>query len=52
MILSFEHKGLKLFFETGRHSGIQPIHAKRLRELLTALNVATYPEDLNRHFGL
>jgi len=48
MILSFEHKGLKLFFETGRHSGIQPIHANRLRELLTALNVATSPADLNR----
>ena len=29
-------------------SGIQPIHAKRLRELLTALNVATGPQDLAR----
>ena len=48
MILPFEHKGLKLFFETGRQSGIQPIHAKRLRELLTALNVATSPADLHR----
>lgn len=28
--------------------GIQPIHAKRLRELLTALNVATGPQDLTR----
>ena len=26
--------------------GIQPIHAKRLRELLTALNVAAGPQDL------
>ena len=26
--------------------GIQPIHAKRLRELLTALNVATGRQDL------
>ena len=48
MILPFEHKGLKLFFETDRQSGIQPIHAKRLRELLTALNVATSPADLHR----
>lgn len=48
MILSFEHKGLKLFFETGRQSGIQPMHAKRLRELLTALNVASSAADLSR----
>ncbi len=26
--------------------GIQPIHAKRLRDLLTALNVAAGPQDL------
>ncbi len=48
MILTFEHKGLEAFFRTGRMAGIQPIHAKRLRELLTALNVATAPKDLNR----
>lgn len=48
MILTFEHKGLEVFFKTGRMAGIQPIHAKRLRELLTALNVASGPKDLNR----
>ena len=48
MILSFTHKGLEAFFKTGRMSGIQPIHAKRLRELLTALNVASGPQDLMR----
>jgi proteic killer suppression protein len=48
MILSFQHKGLEAFFQTGRMAGIQPIHAKRLRELLTALNVAKGPQDLNR----
>lgn len=48
MILSFQHKGLEAFFQTGRMAGIQPIHAKRLRELLTALNVAKGPHDLNR----
>ena len=46
MILSFRHKGLEVYFKTGRMSGIQPIHANRLRELLTALNVATSPKDL------
>jgi toxin HigB-1 len=48
MILSFQHKGLEVFFQAGRMAGIQPIHAKRLRELLTALNVAKGPQDLNR----
>ena len=48
MILSFDHKGLEAFFKTGRMGGIQPIHAKRLRELLTALNVASGPQDLMR----
>ena len=48
MILSFQHKGLEVFFQTGCMAGIQPIHAKRLRELLTALNVAKGPHDLNR----
>lgn len=46
MILSFRHKGLEVYFNTGRMSGIQPIHANRLRELLTVLNVATSPKDL------
>ena len=48
MIISFRHKGLALFFKTGKMSGIQSIHATRLRELLTALNVAKAPGDLNR----
>jgi proteic killer suppression protein len=48
MILSFRHKGLEAYFKTGRMAGIQPIHAKRLRELLTALSVASAPQDLNR----
>ena len=48
MIITFKHKGLEAFFVTGRMAGIQPIHARRLRELLTALNVATGPQDLNR----
>ena len=29
-------------------AGIQPIHAKRLREMLTALSVASGPQDLMR----
>ena len=48
MILTFRHKGLEVYFKTGRMTGIQAIHAKRLRELLTALNVASGPQDLGR----
>ena len=48
MIVSFRHKGLETFFLTGKQVGIQPIHAKRLREMLTALNAAAGPEDLAR----
>ncbi len=48
MILSFRHKGLERFFATGSTRGIQAIHAARLRELLTALNVARDPQDLAR----
>ena len=50
MILSFKHKGLERLYTTGSTKGVQPIHAVRLRELLTALNVARGPQDsLARH---
>ncbi len=48
MILTFRHKGLDAFFRTGRTTGIQAIHAKRLREMLTALNAACGLQDLSR----
>ena len=48
MILTFRHKGLESYFRTGRMAGIQPVHAKRLRELLTALNAASGPQDMGR----
>jgi proteic killer suppression protein len=47
MIRSYRHKGLRLFAETGSKAGIQPAHAKRLRNLLTALDVASKPTDLD-----
>lgn len=47
MIQSFKHKGLELFFETGRKSGIQDKHAKRLQLILGLLNAATSPNDMN-----
>ena len=47
MIRSFRHKGIEKFFATGSKAGIQPKHAGKLSEQLTALNVATSPEQMN-----
>ncbi|MFZ0420576.1 MAG: type II toxin-antitoxin system RelE/ParE family toxin [Candidatus Sulfotelmatobacter sp.] len=47
MILSYRHKGLKKFAKAGSKSGIQAKHAEKLRRLLTALDVASRPEDMN-----
>jgi proteic killer suppression protein len=47
MILSFRHRGLRKFAETRSKAGIQPAHANKLRILLTALDAATGPTDLN-----
>jgi proteic killer suppression protein len=47
MIKSFQHKGLRQFFETGSKAGIQPQHASKLRIMLTRLDAATGPEDMN-----
>jgi proteic killer suppression protein len=47
MIKSFVHKGLEKFYSTGNTSGIQAIHAKRLRLILTLLDAAVVVEDMN-----
>jgi proteic killer suppression protein len=47
MIKTFRHKGLEAFFLTGSKAGIQPRHAGKLRVMLTALNLAKAPEDMN-----
>ena len=47
MIQSFKHKGLELFFKTGRKSGIQAKHSNRLRLILGRLNASTSPDDMN-----
>jgi len=47
MIRSYRHKGLKQFAESGSKAGIQPKHAQRLRRLLTALDAASQPQDMN-----
>lgn len=40
MIISFKHKGLKLFFETGSTTGIQAKHKNKLSLLLGTLDSA------------
>lgn len=47
MIISFKHKGLKKFFETGSTKGIQNNHADKLRMQLAALNSASAISDLD-----
>ncbi len=47
MIRSYRHKGLRKFAETGSRAGVRPDHAARLRRVLTALDVAIGPEDMN-----
>ena len=47
MILSFKHKGLERFFKTGKSSGIQSKHSKRLKLILGRLNASTSPQDMN-----
>jgi len=47
MIKSFQHKGLKAFFEAGSKAGIQPQHATRLNLQLARLDAATNPDDMN-----
>jgi len=47
MIKTFQHKGLKAFFEQGTVAGIQPVHAPRLSAMLRRLDVATDPQGMN-----
>ena len=47
MITSFIHKGLERFYKTGKSSGIQAKHAKRLRLILTNLDQAESTSDMD-----
>lgn len=47
MILSFVHKGLQRFFETGSKAGIQPAHAAKLSRQLARLDAAQSADDMN-----
>jgi toxin HigB-1 len=47
MIISFRHKGLKLFCETGSHKGINAAHVKKVSSVLAAMDAATSAEELS-----
>jgi proteic killer suppression protein len=47
VILSFAHKGLERFYRAGITSGIQAMHAKRLRLILTLLDAAVVVKDMD-----
>lgn len=47
MIRRIRHKGLARFFQTGDTRGISAQHAAWLRILLTSLNTAESPEQMN-----
>ncbi|MFF7065286.1 type II toxin-antitoxin system RelE/ParE family toxin [Pseudomonas sp. NPDC008258] len=46
MIISFRHKGLRVFHETGNTRGIQAAHSKRLKRQLQFLERAMAAQDL------
>lgn len=47
MITGFRHKGLEGFFRTGSRRGIQADHADKLGRILSLLNVAAAPADMD-----
>ena len=46
MIKSWQHKGLKLFYETGSRAKIQANHAEKIHDILQVLDFATAPEQM------
>lgn len=47
MIISFKHKGLEMFYRSGKTSGIQVKHRRRLRMQLAALETASAIGDID-----
>jgi toxin HigB-1 len=46
MIKSWQHKGLKLYYETGSKAKINASHANRLHDILQVLDFITTPEQI------
>lgn len=47
MIKSFKHKGLQRFYNRGTTAGIQTKHAEKLRLILSNLDQAESPDDMD-----
>lgn len=47
MIISFKHKGLQKFYESGSTAGIQNAHKTKLRMILAALDSTQEIDDMN-----
>ena len=47
MIDSFRHKGLKRLYEKGDRSGLPAVPVPKIRQILTALEAAETPEELD-----
>lgn len=47
MIVSFKHRGLERFYNSGSTAGIQANHARKLTHILQTLDAATTPEGMN-----
>ncbi len=47
MIKTIKHKGIKKLFYKGDSSGVKADHVKKLRMILSRLDVATEVEDMN-----
>lgn len=46
MIVSFQHKGLELYYEKGIALKLQPGHINKLRLILTRLDASVEPRDM------
>ncbi len=47
MIVSFNHKGLKQFYESGNAAKLTPEHVSKIRRILTRLDNAASPTEMN-----
>jgi proteic killer suppression protein len=47
MIVSFDHKGIKQFYESGNASKLTPEHVSKIRRILTRLDNAASPGEMN-----
>lgn len=48
MILNYRHKGLELYATKGDPSKLNPAHITKIRLILTRLDAASNPEEMNQ----